>query len=153
MAEPISVTQDISAPASVVWEMISDLPRMGEWSPENQGGEWIGGASRPVAGAKFRGENQHAKKKWKTAVTVLDAEPGERFSFRSSIMGVRLAEWSYDLESTADGCRVTESWNDVRPGWFKPMARMATGVADRETYTRAGMQETLENLAAAAETD
>ncbi|MCP3912195.1 MAG: SRPBCC family protein [Actinomycetia bacterium] len=153
MVEPISVTQNIKAPASLVWEMVSDLPRMGDWSPENQGGQWIGGGSGPAAGAKFRGENQHEKKSWKTTVTVLDATPAERFSFRSSIMGVGLAEWSYDIEPTPEGCCVTETWDDVRPGWFKPLSKLATGVADREGYTRAGMQETLEKLAQAAETD
>ena len=26
-----------------VYDLVSDLPRMGEWSPENIGGEWQGG--------------------------------------------------------------------------------------------------------------
>src|SRR3954468_6506548 len=50
----VSVSRDVPAPAERVWEMVSDLPRMGEWSPENEGGEWIGGATAAAPGAKFR---------------------------------------------------------------------------------------------------
>jgi hypothetical protein len=59
--------------------------------------------------------------------------------------------WSYDLEPTSTGCVVTESCTDIRPGFFKPVARLATGVADRATHNRAGMVVTLDRLAAAAE--
>ena len=37
----VSITQDISAPAELVWALVTDLPRMGEWSPEHLGGEWV----------------------------------------------------------------------------------------------------------------
>ncbi len=84
-------------------------------------------------------------------VTVVDAEPGRRFSFRVTAFGLKIADWAYDFEPTPTGCRVTETWTDLRPGWFKPIAGVATGVADRESHNRAGAEETLERLAAAAE--
>jgi len=31
----------IAVPVDVVYSAVADLPRMGEWSPENLGGEWI----------------------------------------------------------------------------------------------------------------
>jgi hypothetical protein len=31
---------DIHASPEAVYDLVSDLPRMGEWSPENIGGEW-----------------------------------------------------------------------------------------------------------------
>ncbi len=83
--------------------------------------------------------------------TVVDAEPGRRFSFRVSAGPVPVAEWAYTFEATPTGCEVIESWSDLRPGWFKPIARLATGVADRATHNRSGMEQTLERLAAAAE--
>lgn len=151
MTSDVSVTREIGAPAEQVWEMVSDLRRMGEWSPENVGGEWMGGATGPEPGAKFRGSNENGKKKWKSVVTVGDADPGRTFSFRVTAFGLKIADWGYDFEPTPTGCRVTETWTDLRPGWFKPLARVATGVAERQSHTRAGVELTLERLAAAAE--
>jgi polyketide cyclase/dehydrase/lipid transport protein len=31
---------EIHASPEAVYDLVSDLPRMGEWSPENIGGEW-----------------------------------------------------------------------------------------------------------------
>ena len=151
MGSDVSVDREIGAPAETVWAMVSDLRRMGEWSPENVGGEWLGDATGPEPGARFRGANENGKKKWKSVVTVVDAEPGRRFSFRVTALGLKISDWAYDFEPTPTGCRVTESWTDLRPGWFKPIARMATGVDDRQSHTLTGAQVTLERLAAAAE--
>lgn len=131
--------------------MISDVTRMGEWSPENQGGEWLGGATAAKPGAKFRATNRLGKRSWKTVATVVDAEPAQRFSFRVAAGPVKVAEWAYTFEPTGDGCRVTESWTDLRPGWFMPIAKLATGVSDRKTHNQQGMEQTLDRLASAAE--
>ncbi len=75
------MSREIAAPADKVWRMVSDLPRMGEWSPENEGGTWLKGATGPVPGALFRGSNRNGAKKWKTRVKITDADPGRRLSF------------------------------------------------------------------------
>jgi len=147
----LSVTREIGAPAEQVWAMVSDVTRMGEWSPENVGGKWLRGATSAEPGAKFRGANRIGWRRWSTVGTVVDAEPGRAFSFRVSSFGIPVADWGYSFEQTPTGCRVTESWTDHRPGWFRPLAQLATGVSDREAHNRAGMQQTLERLAAVAE--
>ncbi|MGZ4737756.1 MAG: SRPBCC family protein [Ilumatobacteraceae bacterium] len=151
MNEQVTVTREIGAPAERVCALVCDVTRMGEWSPENVGGVWLGGATGAAPGARFRGTNRIGKRKWKTVATVIDADAGRRFSFRVSTAGLKVAEWSYSFEPTERGCRVTESWTDQRAGWFKPIARLATGVGDRATHNRAGMEQTLERLAAVAE--
>jgi uncharacterized protein YndB with AHSA1/START domain len=151
MTDQVSVTREIAAPAEQVWAMVSDVTRMGEWSPENQGAVWLGGATSPQVGAKFRGTNRIGKRKWKSLGTVTDAEPGHRFAFRVSASGIKVADWNYEVEPTATGCRVTETWIEQRPGWFKPLSQLVTGVSDRATTNRAGMEQTLERVAAAAE--
>jgi uncharacterized protein YndB with AHSA1/START domain len=153
VADDVSVTRDIGASPERVWAMVSDLARMGEWSSENVGGEWIGGATGPEPGARFRGANQNGTKRWNSVVTVADADPGRRFSFRVTAFGIKISDWGYDFESTPTGCRVTETWTDLRPGWFKPLSRVATGVAERQSHTRAGVELTLERLGAAAEAE
>lgn len=151
MDDAVSVTREIAAPAETVWSMVSDVTRMGEWSPENQGATWLGSATGPAPGARFKGRNRNGRRSWSTTATVVDAVPGQRFSFRVAVGPLPVALWSYEVEPTAAGCRVTESCTDLRPGFFKPIARLATGVADRATHNRAGMEVTLERLAAAAE--
>jgi len=151
MTERVAVSRDIKAPARDVWELVSDLPRMGEWSKENLGGKWLRRATGPATGASFRGANRNGIRRWATKATVQDCTPGERFSFRVTSVWIPVSEWAYDFEETATGCRVTESWVDRRPGWFKPISTAATGVRDRDAHTRNGIAETLENLATAAE--
>jgi uncharacterized protein YndB with AHSA1/START domain len=151
MTDQVSVSREITAPAEQVWAMVSDVTRMGEWSPENEGAVWLGGATSAQAGAKFRGTNRIGKRKWKTLATVTEVEPGRRFSFRVSATVIKVADWSYEVEPTATGCRVTETWIEQRPGWFKPLTQLVTGVSDRPATNRAGMEQTLERVAAAAE--
>jgi uncharacterized protein YndB with AHSA1/START domain len=150
MTEHVSVSREIAAPAETVWAMVSDVTRMGEWSPENESCVWLGDATGPQPGAKFRGSNRIGKKSWKTLSTVVDAEPGRRFSFRVSAGPFSVAEWGFTFEATAGGCRVTETWKDERGRFFKPISGIATGVPDRAAHNRAGMEQTLERLAAAA---
>jgi uncharacterized protein YndB with AHSA1/START domain len=151
MAETVSVVREIAASPERVWELISDLPRMGEWSNENEGGTWLNGATGPQVGAEFRGANRNGFRRWKTLATVTESEPGQRFGFDVTSLGLPISTWSYTIEPTESGCAVTESWTDRRPGFFKPIARLATGVADRTEHTRSGMEHTLERLAATAE--
>jgi uncharacterized protein YndB with AHSA1/START domain len=151
VAEQLSVTREIAAPAEHVWAMVADVTRMGEWSPENVGGSWLGGATGAHPGAKFRGANRSGKKKWNTVCAVVDADPGRRFSFRVTAAGLKIAEWSYGFESTAAGCQVTETWVDRRGRIAKALGKPVSGVADRASHNRAGMEQTLERLAAVAE--
>jgi uncharacterized protein YndB with AHSA1/START domain len=151
VADEVSVSREINAPAERVWAMVSDVTRMGEWSPENQGGTWMGGATGPAPGAKFKAENRNGNKKWNTVATVLTADPGRCFSFRVAAAGLKIADWTYTFEPTATGCRVVETWTDQRGRIATTLGKPVSGVADRASHNRAGMEQTLERLAAAAE--
>jgi hypothetical protein len=153
MSESISVVREIATTSDRVWELVSDLPRMGEWSDENTGGEWLDGARGPAVGARFRGTNRNGDRRWKTLATVTECDPGHAFAFDVSAMGLPISTWSYRLAPSGDGCTVTETWTDRRPGFFKPIAKLATGVGDRAAHTRRGMEYTLERLAATAEAE
>jgi uncharacterized protein YndB with AHSA1/START domain len=151
MTERVSVSREIAAPAERVWEMVSDVTRMGEWSPETVGGTWLKGATGAQPGARFRGTNRNGKKKWDTMAVVVDAHPGRRFSFRVTAAGFKVAEWIYEIEPTAAGCRVTETWVDQRGTVARTLGKPVSGVADRAEHNRAGMEQTLERLASVAE--
>lgn len=141
----ISKSVRVQAPAERVWALVSDLPKMGALSPENTGGRWVGGATGPVVGARFRGHNRNGWRRWSTSVTVTRCEPGRTFSFAVSVAGIPVSEWFYEVAADGDAaCTVTEGWSDRRPGWFKRPAGLATGVLHRgEDSTLANIEHTL----------
>lgn len=153
MAPDVTVSTTIAAPPEVVYDLVADLPRMGEWSPENRGGRWIRGAAGPTVGAKFKGHNKNGWHRWNTIVTVTAADRGRRFAFHVSYGPFAIADWSYDFTPTAEGTEVTETWVDRRPkllSWVgTPVAGVST--AQRPEHNRAGMQRTLAGIKAAAE--
>ena len=147
----VTVSTDVAAPPEAVWELICDLPRMGEWSPEAQGGQWRDGIERPAVGARFAGSNRNGIFRWKTTATVVEMEPARLFAFDVGFMGIPAANWRYEIEPTESGCTVTESWTDRRPGWFALLGIVGTGVADRRSHNRRTMAETLDALRCEAE--
>jgi uncharacterized protein YndB with AHSA1/START domain len=141
----------MAAPAERVWSLISDVTRMGEWSPEAKGGVWKGGATGPAVGARFAGKNARGKRTWSTACEVTAADPGRRFAFAVKSGPLGVATWEYTITPTDGGCHVRETWTDDRGVIIKVLGKVVTGVDDRETHNRAGMEQTLDALAAAAE--
>jgi uncharacterized protein YndB with AHSA1/START domain len=151
MAEQVSVTREIGAPADRVWAMVADVTQMGKWSPEHEEAIWLRGATSPLPGAAFRGTNRNGKKKWKTVGKIVDAEPGRLLSFSITAIGLKVAEWTYAFEATPTGCRVTETWIDQRGAIAKALGKPVTGVEDRVAHNRTGMEQTLDRLKSAAE--
>jgi uncharacterized protein YndB with AHSA1/START domain len=147
----VEVSRTIAASPEDVYERVSDVTRMGEWSPETTRCRWVGGATGPVAGARFRGANRSGWRRWSTTCTVVEAEPGRRFAFDVTVGPFRISRWAYEMEPTDGGCRVTESWTDHRAGWMAAASGVVVGVRDRAAHNRAGMERTLAALAAAAE--
>lgn len=147
----IEVSRVIAADAGALYDLVADLPKMAEWSPENDGGTWIKGATGPAVGARFEGANSNGSKSWTTTVTIDEADPGRSFAFRSTVGPIKVARWQYRFEPVEGGTRVTETWDDQR-GWFaKKVGGLASGVSDRAAHNRAGMETTLANLAASVE--
>lgn len=147
----VSVSRDVNAPIEKVWSMVTDLPRMGEWSPENQGGEWVEGATGPEVGSSFKGRNKNGKRSWSTICVVNAFEPMSKFSFGLTLFGKNWGDWVYEIEPTPTGCRVTHSWCDYRNSTSVFLGKVVSGVADRATHNKKNMEVTLDNLKAAAE--
>jgi uncharacterized protein YndB with AHSA1/START domain len=147
----VSVTQDISAPAELVWALVTDLPRMGEWSPENLGGEWVKGATGAAVGARFKGRNKNGSKAWSTSVKVNEVDAPKKFSFALMALGKNWCDWVYEIAPSGAGCTVTHSWIDHRGKFANRLGKLVSGVADRSEHNRRNMEATLKNLKAAAE--
>jgi hypothetical protein len=141
MTQPPTVSRsvEVDAPPEVAWALVSDLPRMGRLSPENAGGRWLGGATGPAVGSRFRGANRRGLRRWSTAVQVVECSPGRRFAFDVSSLGLAVARWAYDVAPRG----VTETWLDRRGRLMTGIGLLATGVADRESYTATSIEQTL----------
>ena len=141
---------DVAAPADAVWALVSDLPAMGAYSPENRGGRWVSGDG-PAVGAVFVGSNGAGRRRWSTRCTVVRSEPGRAFAFDVSSVGLPVARWSYEVEPTGTGCRLTEQWQDRRGRLVTAVGRLVTGVGDRRAYTVASIETTLQAVKERAE--
>lgn len=106
------VTVSMKASPAEVWDLVSDVTRIGEFSPETFEAEWLGSASGPAKGAKFRG---HVKRNgigpvyW-TVCKVVECDPERAFGFAVMMRRVPVNTWRYEITPTADGCDVTESF-------------------------------------------
>lgn len=147
----VSVEEVIAASPQVLYDLVSDVTRMGEWSPETTSCRWLGGADGPRVGARFRGSNKFGWRRWSTVCTVAAAEPGVRFSFDVKAMGIPVSRWTYEFSPEGQGCRVRETWTDRRPGWMDPLSAPVMGIRDRKEHNRSGMEGTLQALRQRAE--
>jgi hypothetical protein len=148
----VTVEREIQAPADELWAMVSDVTRMGEWSPEATGAKWLKGATGPAVGARFTGRNRAGWRRWSTVGEIVECDPGSAFAFDVSAGPFKVARWSYRFEPTAGGTRVVEQWDDERTSSLMAViGKVASGVGDRASHNRAGMEQTLENLAKAVD--
>ena len=142
----------VDAPADVVYDLVSDLPRMGEWSPECERVTWRGGVTRAARGAQFWGYNRAGAIRWVTQGEVVIAEPGRHLAFEISFGLLKIARWEYFIipdDADPTTCTAVEEWTDRRPGWYRALADKTLG--PRTNPNHRGMVETLANLKLAAE--
>jgi hypothetical protein len=104
-------------------------------------------------GARFRGTNANGWRRWSTRVVVQAAEGGREFAFRTTFWGIPVSLWRYTFEPAAGGCRVTETWADRRPWWFKGPAGVTTGVMNRQEMTGRSIDHTLGQLKTVLESE
>jgi hypothetical protein len=147
-----SVTIHMAASADQVWDLVSDVTRIGEFSPETFEAQWLGGASGPEVGARFRGHvrrNGRGPVYW-TACTVVACVPGREFAFTVAAPGGRTVNtWRYQVERGAAGADVTESF-ELADTWPMRLYWRVAGSARGRTNLD-GMRVTLERIKAVIE--
>jgi hypothetical protein len=128
-----------------VYDVVSDLARSGEWSPECLGGSWIVGEPSSV-GAIFRGENLRSpdvvgwapliRGRWYTEARVVAAERGRKFHW---VMLTHAREdqeslWGFDTEPADGNTRLVHHFRMGRAteGIHKIVANLSEG--DRQRF-------------------
>lgn len=140
----------VHSPADALYRLVSDLPRMREWSPECTRVTWTSRSeAKPTVGARFVGHNRAGLIRWFTFGKVVTADPGRRFAFDITFGPIPISRWDYAFTPTATGCQVTESWTDHRPAPLRLLFRPLFG--NRTPRNAHGIHTTLSRLKSTAE--
>ena len=150
------VTLHVGAPPDVVWELVADVTRTPEFSPEILRCTWLDGAAGPAVGARFEAVNKVSRgPAWKNRPVVVAAQPGREFAFSRTEKLSGTLVWRYQLEPDGTGTRLTESYEVTHPisrlGWF--VIGRLFGCRDRRAELRAGMDQTVQRIRETAERD
>jgi hypothetical protein len=106
----------VDAPIDAVWDVASEVTRVGEWSHECRRVEWLDGATKAVPGARFRGTNKAGPWKWSRINEVLVADEPRTFVWRTvpTLLYPDSSEWRIELEPVDGGTRITQSYRVLR---------------------------------------
>ncbi|HLY33514.1 MAG TPA: SRPBCC family protein [Jatrophihabitantaceae bacterium] len=148
-----SVTVHFDTDARTVWNLVSDITRIGEFSPETFEAHWLGGATGPAVGARFRGHvrrNEMGPTYW-TTCRVRYCEPERDFGFDVLIHDRPTNTWRYRLAPSGSGTDVTESFQLAH----NPLLRVYWTLLGpfRGKRNVNDMRRTLERMKAVAEKD
>jgi uncharacterized protein YndB with AHSA1/START domain len=138
----------IDATPQQVYDAVSDLTRMGEYSPECRSVEWLDGAAGPLPGARFMGHNRGGPFTWSRRGRVISAEPAREFSFVTEEGGREGTLWTYRLRPVGQGTQVTESY-EVR--WIPWWMHLVDVITLRRQQLGRNMTKTLVRLKARVE--
>lgn len=133
-----------------MYGLITDVGRMGEWSPECYRCEWVDGAATATPGARFRGYNRLGPLKWQRTAIVTTANPGREFSFTTINDRTERQEthWRYMMRQSEAGTLLTEAFQFL---WCPTWNRTTELFIPRGRQVRRGIRETLQRIKTAAE--
>lgn len=148
------VERYIEATPAALYTLVSDVTRTPEYAPEVRRCTWIGGATGPAVGARFKAINKAGRgPAWPNKPVVVTADPDREFAFARTEVGGGTVEWRYTFLPEGTGTRVTESYEVTDPvkalGWF--IIDTLYGLKNRRGDLRANMTTSLERIAAIVE--
>ncbi|MDJ0359050.1 SRPBCC family protein [Rhodococcus sp. H29-C3] len=103
MSKTLEAQIDVDANPEQVWKIVSDLQRMGEWSPQCKLMKVFGGNVR--RGTTTLNINRKGLLVWPTRSKVIEFEPNKKIAFR--VLDNKTI-WSYSLTPNGTGTSVVE---------------------------------------------
>ena len=141
----------IAAAPETVYALVSDLTRMGEFSPECFRVEWLEGAAAPAIGVQARGWNRFLGITWARNVVILAAQPGVEFTFQTIPERPFYQDstiWRYRFAPQDGGTLLTESYAIV---FLSSWMHLFEKITRRPEKAPQGLHTTLTRIKAAAE--
>jgi uncharacterized protein YndB with AHSA1/START domain len=142
-----TATIEIDAPPAFVYDLVMDVTRMGEWSPECTRCDWLGEPGQ--VDSTFRGRNRSGPARWSTVARVLVADRPREFTFATQYRGKVATRWSYTFDGD-DTTTVTETFESVTTPFLIGLAERWF-IRGRQAQLEAGMAQTLAAIKAVAE--
>jgi hypothetical protein len=153
----------VTARPEVVWDLVADVTRVGEWSPECIQAAWLGEPGRPKPGARFTGHNRLPNGfEYEVTCVVTEADRPRAFAWvvldDSGDPASPSSSWRYQIDPLpGGGSRVRQRFTQG-PGfsYLRAMAANAPNrasriIAARLDGLRANMSATLRGMKTAAE--
>jgi hypothetical protein len=141
----------ISVDPDQLYALVSDVTKMGDWSPVCRACWWDEGDG-PFVGAWFTGHNETPERTWESRCQVVAADPGREFAWEVNHGWVR---WGFTLDPADGGTRLTESWTFLPLGIAgfreKLGAAAEAQIAARSEAAQHGIPVTLAAIKKAAE--
>ncbi len=141
----------VQASPEVLYDMVADVTRIGDFSPICTACWWDEGDG-PRVGAWFTGRNQTPERTWETRSQVVAADPGREFAF---VVGGAHVRWGYTFAEAPEGTVLTESWEFLPAGIAMFHERYgddaSAQIAARTAAAHEGIPRTLAALKQAAE--
>lgn len=142
--QPISASVEVDASPESVWEVVADVTRMSEWSPECRRIVVLGSPKQGL-GTTLLGLNRRGWAMWPTTSKVVRYEPGKAVAWKTRESG---ATWTYELAPTASGTTTLTGRRDL-PSYSvgtKVMAPLIGGAQGHDSELAAGIRTTLERI-------
>lgn len=142
----------VAVSPAVLFDLVTDIGRTGEWSPICTGCWWDDPAEAAQEGAWFTGRNELPHRTWETRSQVVVADRPREFAF---LVGDGFVRWGYTFEPAGEGTLLTESWHFLPAGiemfQQKYGEDAATEIAERTRAARSGIPATLAAIKRIAE--
>ena len=155
--------EEVAARPELVWDLVTDISRIGEWSPECIRAAWLGEPSRPRPGARFTGRNRFPNGfEYEVTCVVTEADRPRAFAWvvldDSGDPARPSSSWQYRIDPLPSGGskvrqRFTHGPGDsfLREIVAKAPDQAADFIAARRDWLRANMSATLRAMKAVAE--
>lgn len=138
-----SVTELLPASARDLWDLVTDVERMGEWSPECTGATWEGTVRAAVPGAAFRGWNALGPFRWSTTCEIEESVRPTSFRFVARHWTGAATRWTFRFKESDNRTLATEAFETVGT---PPLMLAIDRIARRERVLARGMRTTLRSL-------
>lgn len=137
----------VDATPEAVYDVIADIQRMSEWSPDLDQVTFTEGYRETAEGAKFQARNQMGPVKWTSDCKVLVSRRGEELAWDVLDGEWPVSRWRYQLEPQGDGTRLQESVEVLRiPKSSKVFWLFEGGQEGHMQKLQQNMQQTLERI-------
>jgi ligand-binding SRPBCC domain-containing protein len=154
----VTGTTTVDAPLQRVWDVVSDVERMTEFSPELMKVEWLEGASRAAPGARFAGTSSVDGFEWTRNCTITELDEPNVFAWDVFDGPDERAQsrWRFDLTTDGDRTVLTQRFAHVPDGRSTIRELAEAGdpdevITERAEMLRTAIERTLEAIRQASE--